>query len=307
MAALTITEESVGKIKSVLDYMEKKRLSYLFPALWQGLLAGVIISAIAFLFVGELILTVIVCIGICLWASFMYRRSLLSDVYKVEVMPRLVEALGNDVHYKPTGGVAIKDFRQCELFMPKDSDGISVEDQVYGKIGNTDFVFCEASYFYKYKDDDGNEQKSNLFRGLAFDADFNKYFHGITLLCSSRPKHLSKSDYPEVKLEDIKFGKNFRVYSTDEVEARYILTPALQERFNHLVESMHGSKAGKSIMVSFHGTRILILISTKKDRFEAKILSKLTMKRVEEDFAVLTAMGGIVEELNLNTRIWTKK
>lgn len=305
--SIGIRPESASQIEPVLEEMEKARRSYLFPAVWQGLLAGVILAAIIFIFVGELILTLIVSVGCCLFGSFMYRRGLLSDVYKRDIMPKLVEHLGDDVHYSPEGGVKLKDFRQCNLYETRDTDKIATEDQVYGKIGKTAFVFCEATYSYEYTDSDGDTQNKRQFSGLAFDADFNKYFHGITLLCSSRPGHLSKKDYPQVKLEDIAFGKQFKVYSTDEVEARYILTPALQERFMRLVDSMKRSKAGKKILVSFHGTRILILIETSKDRFEAQILSKLTMKRVEEDFAVLTAMAGIVEELNLNTRIWTKK
>jgi len=305
--SIGIKPEAKSKIEAVLDDMEKARRSYLFPAVWQGMAAAVILSVIVFFFVGEPIITFVVCTVCCLFGSFRDRRSRLSEVYKRDIMPKLVEHLGDDVHYSPEGGVKLRDFRQCNLYDTHETDGISTEDQVYGKIGKTAFVFCEATYYYKYTDSDGDEQERRNFSGIAFDADFNKYFHGITLLCSSRPGHLSKKDYPQVKLEDIAFGKQFKVYSTDEVEARYILTPALQERFMRLVESVRRSKAGKKILVSFHGTRILILIESGKDRFEAQILSKLTMKRVEEDFAVLTAMAGIVEELNLNTRIWTKK
>lgn len=305
-SAIGIKPEATGEIEAVLDQMEKARRSYLLPAVWQGVVGGIILSVIIFLFVGEVFLTLTLCVCCCLFASFTYRRSLLSDIYKRDIMPKLVSHLGEGVHYDAEGGLKLQDFTDSRLFEQRDTEELSCEDRVYGKIGKTSFVFCEASYKYTYEDSEGDKHTKSLFRGLAFDADFNKRFRGTTLLCQSRPSHISKREYPQVKLEDIAFNKEFKVYSTDEVEARYILTPALQERFTRLVKSIQKSKAGHDIQVSFHGTRIMILIESDKDRFEAKILSKLTMKRVEEDFAILTAMSSIVEELNLNTRIWTK-
>lgn len=68
----------------------------------------------------------------------------------------------------------------------------------------------------------------------------------------------------EVKLEDPWFGKKFNVYSSDQVEARYLVTPSFMERFNNL-KTVFGAKNAKC---SFCGDKVIIAISTKKNLFE---------------------------------------
>ena len=65
-------------------------------------------------------------------------------------------------------------------------------------------------------------------------------------------------------MEDPWFGKKFNVYSSDQVEARYLVTPSFMERFNNL-NTVFGAKNAKC---SFYRDKIVIAISTKKNLFE---------------------------------------
>ena len=294
-------------IQLILDDMEKRRRASIFPAIWQGLLIGLVLAIIVFLFTGEIYYTLAISIGCSIFAMFFYYKSLLSNTYKKEIMPRLVATLGDDIHYDSDKKLGIGSFRNSKLFEIHKKDNIYGEDCIYGMADKTAFSFCESSYLYEYKNDDGDDKTDHLFDGLSFEADFNKDFHGVTLLCNKRPKHLDDSEYPKVNLESPAFNKKFNVYATDEVEARYILSPALQERFVRLVENLHKSSGEKKLMVSFYNSRILILIPSSKNRFEARILSRLKLDRVRKDFLLIHSLMGIVEELNLNNRIWTKR
>jgi hypothetical protein len=53
--------------------------------------------------------------------------------------------------------------------------------------------------------------------------------------CKNKPK------LEEIKLEDPEIRKNFVVYSTDQVEARYLLTPSFIQRFKRL-KTAYGTK-----------------------------------------------------------------
>ncbi|ADV42713.1 DUF3137 domain-containing protein [Bacteroides helcogenes] len=298
---------NTAAIEATLAEMEQRRRASIFPAIWQGAAIGVGLGLLVGLFVGAMVICMVICVPCGIWAMFYYKRSLLSAIYKSEIMPRLVATLGEGVTYSPEGGIGIESFRNCHLFDVHSSDRCSSEDCVSGRIGKTAFVFSEASYSYVTKDSDDEDQIHTEFSGIGYQADFNKHFKGITLLCSKRPGHLSKSEYPEVKLESPAFGKLFSVYSTDEVEARYILSPALQERFVKLTESIRQSSGEDKVKIAFYDSWILILIQSSKNRFEAKILSPLKLERVQQDLEVLQGLGRIVEELNLNTRIWSKQ
>ena len=66
----------------------------------------------------------------------------------------------------------------------------------------------------------------------------NKNFKGITIVRQKTRyqgcKDLERIGLQEVKLEDIEFCKNYRVYSNDQIEARYLLTTSFMDRFKNM-------------------------------------------------------------------------
>jgi hypothetical protein len=106
-----------------------------------------------------------------------------------------------------------------------------------------------------------------------------------------------------VKLEDIEFEKSFAVYGTDQIEARYILSTALMQRIMGFKK-----KTGKDISMSFIDSNVFIGIPVAKDLFEAPLFSSLVnYSMIEEYYQYLALCISIVEDLDLNTRIWTKE
>jgi len=73
----------------------------------------------------------------------------------------------------------------------------------------------------------------------------------------------------KINLEDPKFSKRFNVYSSDEVEARYLVTPLFMELLDNLKTAFNS----KTIKCSFFDDNLMIAISTKKDVFEIGDLS----------------------------------
>jgi hypothetical protein len=106
-----------------------------------------------------------------------------------------------------------------------------------------------------------------------------------------------------VKLENPEFEKEFCVYSDDQVEARYILSPSLMQR---IVEFKR--KWDTKIYMSFRDSKVYIAIKMNKNLFETRLFKSIEdFNFIEENIRFLILITGIVEDLNLNTRIWSKE
>ena len=68
----------------------------------------------------------------------------------------------------------------------------------------------------------------------------------------------------KVLLEGIPFLRKWRVYTDDQVNARYILTPVLMEKMLKIKKLFHGN----FIDFCFSGSSLLIAVHTGKDLFE---------------------------------------
>ena len=66
-------------------------------------------------------------------------------------------------------------------------------------------------------------------------------------------------------------------------------------------------KWNKKIYLSFHNSKVYIAISMNKNLFEARLFKTVVdYKFIEENIRFLILLTEIVDDLNLNTRIWTK-
>ena len=82
----------------------------------------------------------------------------------------------------------------------------------------------------------------------------------------------NKEARSNIKLEDPKFSKRFKVFSEDDVEARYLLTPTFIEKFTKLEKIMKTN----SVKCSFYDNNIMIAVNSGKDFFEIGDLFKNT-------------------------------
>lgn len=104
-----------------------------------------------------------------------------------------------------------------------------------------------------------------------------------------------------VSLEDPKFSKKFDVYSSDQVEARYLLTPSFMNRFYNL-KTVFGAKKAKC---SFYGDTLMIAINTNKNLFEIGSLYKslLAPTSINEFYRELDSIYKMIEYFKLDENI----
>ena len=101
-------------------------------------------------------------------------------------------------------------------------------------------------------------------------------------------------------MDDARFEEIFDVYATDQIGARYALSPALMENFTLLCLRLDAP-----VNAVFKDNQIFIAVETWRDDFEPDIRKSLinneTIVLYESEIASFTQ---IVKELNLNRKIW---
>jgi hypothetical protein len=228
--------------------------------------------------------------------------------FKREVLRRVFEFVLPGIAYEPDARVPRRHVEASGLFQESwNSEG--GEDHVRGRIGATDFRFSELHLSRRQK-----KHTEVVFRGLFFVADFHKSFRGRTYLLPDRAERLfgtlgralqalSRLDGTElVELEDPDFEKRFVCYATDPIEARYLLSTSLMRRLLELSE-----RASGALRVSFVDESLYLALPLAGDLFAVPFgRGAVDAARVQAWARELLSVAGMVEELDLNTRIWSK-
>ncbi len=256
--------------------------------------------------------------GLILGGGYHYvTRDYVRD-FKANVMAKIIRLVDEGLTYTPSAGIPQSVYAESQIF-PRHADRYRCEDRVHGTIGKTAVEFSEVHSEYKTQHRDGKGRSRTewhtIFWGMFFVADFNKDFKGLTLVLPDTAQSwfgeaigsflqshsIGRPDL--VKLEDPEFEKLFVVYGSDQVEARYILSPSLMERM-----TSYRKKTGRKVHFSFNKSKIYVAVSCEENLFEPRIFgSMMDLALVKKYVDDVKLAVGIVEDLNLNTRIWGKE
>ncbi len=106
-------------------------------------------------------------------------------------------------------------------------------------------------------------------------------------------------------MEDPEFERFFDVYGEDQIETRYILSTSLMERITRLKQKLKEQGAG-SIRLSFVDSQLFIAIELGRSFLNIPIFRRFSYVHLLDYYEDLKTLYDVVEELNLNTRIWSK-
>ena len=308
-------------VQNVLAELEVNRKKIVADQIknWAIIALGVI-AFLGLLSVGFLIVGLIVGIPAIIYGAIKLQKvgeqvDAYKSRFKHDVIGATLNAANQSFTITPNNGISENEFVASQLFTTS-PDRYHTEDLINGIIEKTRFYFAEVHAEYKTETQTKSGRQvtwHDILKGIVFSADFNKHFNGVTVI---RPKDFSSSfgawfsknifsfgDKNVVELENDAFNKNFVVYSTDQVEARYILTPALMERIDEL-----NQRAAYTVSLSFINSAMYIAFPLDHNYFEPPVFkSLLAPDLLDRDLSVLNFMFDIVHELDLNTRIWTKQ
>ena len=323
--------DALRELEPILREIETERSQQVHRfaqiALWSVVIGGLLSLGLAMFQMGAWAFAPLVIALIIVGVAYSTKASEWRNTFKVRVMTRLVKLFHPSLNYSPNRAIAKQEYHLSMLFhnAPK-PDRYRGEDYIEGVIDKTDIRLSELHTEYRQVtyDSKGNRREYwvTIFRGLFISADFHKHFHGITLVLpdteqswlgglgqwlQSISAKLGNQPGELVKMEDPEFERLFKVFSTDQVEARYILTPNMIRR---IVEFRNRTQS--QVRVSFIASRVFVAIPTSHNHFEPpsllapadKLLDPATLAQYFEELKFALA---VVDELNLNTRIWTKR
>ena len=142
------------------------------------------------------------------------------------------------------------------------------------------------------------------FRGVFIEFDMNKNFEGHTFVLerakTSNCIKFDHSKFEEVKLEDPEFMEKYKIYSTNQVEARYVLTTAFIERFKNMKVAFRA----KYIRAAFKDGKITIAIDAGRDLFQmANLNTDTDSNTFVEIFNEILSIRELINALKLNEKI----
>lgn len=171
----------------------------------------------------------------------------------------------------------------------------SFEDLIAGEAHGAGFQFYEA-HLEKREGSGKNRKWVTKFRGQVLALSFDQEFLGKTIVLRDNGmfNRKQRADMKRVGLVDPVFEKIFEAYGTDQVEARYLLTPTFMQRLVDLEYSVDG----KNIRFGFVGGQLLIAIETENryepgSMFKPLIETARTQKTLDEIGAIYDVIDGV--------------
>ena len=179
----------------------------------------------------------------------------------------------------------------------KTYDRSEFEDQISGEAHGAKFLLHEA-HLEKEEGSGKNRKWVTKFRGQLLVIEFHQKFLGRTIVLRDKGwlQRKKKNEMKRVGLVDPVFEKIFEAYGTDQVEARYLLTPTFMQR---LVDLEH-SVDGKNIRFGFDGGHLFIAVETT-NRYEAGSMfeplteTSRTQKILDEIGAIYDVIDGVMK------------
>lgn len=263
---------------------------------------GVLAVAISLTYLTRSVFFLIVGVIIA-WASRNHMingpKDELAGMIKEQVIPLVVKFFGN-YEYSSHGEIGEEILSKSKIF--ESFNRYSSEDYITGRYRDTQFAFAEIDLAYHSS---GGRHHSGstrtVFKGMAIVLQMSRPATGMTAVKGEGQKGLwawmtgKSGGLQNVKFENPEFEKIFEVYSTDENEARSLVTPDFIQRLMKL-KQMYSSSA---VRCCFFENRLLLAVSRGESEkgdnmFEAGVSQDMEIN-LDDLHAYLAQFKGILD------------
>lgn len=303
-------------IKPLITELELRRISFLkFLRIFSWLCALLIFAFIYIIsdsyltyrynYLANFILPALILLNIL---GLIYLRYTYTAHLKKDLLPKILSFFSDDIEFFEHPQIDITSWHKYgilpEFYKQKTDDGI------IGNYQGVEFNLFEAELIAK-RFVQNEEYEQSTFNGIIATVAMNKRFKGQTIVYYHPKKQLFiKSTIPKsikgmeiIHLEDPIFDKKFEVFSTDQIEARYLLTPTFMENLLKLNEIFGGTQ----LECSFLEEKLFLMINSSEDYFEPKSIFKPInfQNDIKPLFDEINSLLQIITtlKLNQNTRL----
>jgi hypothetical protein len=206
-------------------------------------------------------------VGLFILAGWWILKSLkkYNTSIKSIIFPKIISFIG-DFKYSAQCSATVAQMKNSDI-VPKHTIENN-EDKIVGEYKDVKINLFESHLKIEQRSKNTTNYKT-VFKGMVITLSMNKNFNGKTVVKRDKGAFgnwfkAKSTKLSNVKLEDPNFEKIFEVYSSDQIEARYLLTTSFMERLSQLKDSFEG----KGLECSFYDNKLLIMIPVKKNLFE---------------------------------------
>lgn len=291
-----------SRVVPALKTMESERIKTRNKALYSSVPVFLIIATALFFFMGmnkcvENFLYGLIFIaafaGTPAWSIYKCFKKQFESKIKTKIMPVIMPAFG-DFKWMKTSPIRDGEIRLSKLFTR--FERMTEDDNFVGSYKGVPIKISETELTYTTTDSEGHTETNTEFKGVLISIELPKKFSGHTIVKKTK-KLINDKGFSEVKLEDVEFSKQFHVTSTDQVEARYLLTPAFMQRYKNIQQAF----GADPISCSFLNNNVLFAIPIYKDLFSLGDLDKPITDAIQFNTFLneIISIFEMIEELKL--------
>ena len=269
----------------------KKLSKILFYGIGGAVVGGIFLASIK---LGNLFIFLLVGVVGYLGKTTIELKNNFRANFKQKVVTAIVKNYG--LNFNANGSLSVYDFYQI---YDTDVSEYRGEDLIFGKVDNTEFKLCDF-YAAKVTKSGKHTHTTVKFEGILLKAEFKKELNATIYVCDKKRTSDLRSEGEQATMDNPKFNELFKTYTTDQIAARYALTPKLMENLTTL-----RTKFNAPLSAVFLKNEIFIAIDLRKDSFEPDLKKPINSNEsVQNYISSISDFSQIMQDLELNKNIW---
>lgn len=237
---------------------------------------GIGLIMMSFLSIFMFNMGIVIPIGVViLVAIFFFNSNQYKKLYKETIVQGVYQNMFDKVTYRSEQGFEKEWVReQCLISM---GNRYSSDDYLSGFYKGVHFVRSDVT-MQDHRSSGKSSYTVTLFKGQWMVFDFPKVFQSYTkvvekeFLNSGKPSIFSMS-VDKIETENVAFNQLFGIYTTNEHDAFYLLTPHFMEKLMDIEKRYSGK-----MTVGFINGKLHLLLYTNENAFEPPIFEEVTEK-----------------------------
>lgn len=227
--------------------------------------------------------------------------------FKKIITSKVFNEIFDDVKFDFENGFSQEVIYETEML--RTGDRFISNDYISASYKNIHFETSDVLIQDEHTDSDGHDYYSTIFKGQWYIFDFNKPFKSNFQVCEKGfdgilkgniffPNHLQS-----VEMEDMEFNKDFDVYSSNDLDAFYVLTPKTIENIKTIHKKIKGY-----LLFCFINNKLHIGVYNNRDSYEPKIYKKVDYENAKKDILKeLNDITSFIDELQLEKDLFRKE
>ncbi len=252
------------------------------------------------------ILIFIIPIGIVLSIVFTNSRtSKFKSLYKRIIILEIFKKLFSQYTYNPEQGFSYELIKKLDLF--EKADRYISSDYIHAEYQNIEMQMSDID-LTKIVRRGKHSKRITIFKGQWYIFNFNKQFKSEVQILDSSFIYTNRHDFfdskfNKIETENVEFNKNYFVFTKNDFEAFYILTPQIIEKLNEFKKRLNCQ-----VLFVFKDNKLHIGVNSHRDYFEPDMDSPMNINAIEQKtLQEINVIINLIKDLNLEKNLFRKE